>query len=297
MRPRTVSRLFGAGVLLGGATLAYAALVERNLFTLRRYDVPVLGPDAEPLRVLHLSDLHLTPDQRRKQEWVAALAATDPDLVITTGDNLAHPDAVPAVQRAFAPLLDRPGAFVFGSNDYTGPVFKNPFGYFADARPYRPGAELPTEELRQALAEAGWLNLNNARTHLKAGGRTVELVGVDDPHIARDDYAAVAGPASPDADVHLGLTHSPEPEILHRMAADGFDLLLAGHTHGGQVRVPGIGALVTNCGLDRRMALGLHRWPGSPAWLHVSAGLGTHPTAPVRFACRPEASLLTLIPR
>jgi uncharacterized protein len=297
MRPRTVIRLAGAGVALGGVTLAYAALIERNLFTLRRFDVPVLAPDAEPLRVLHLSDLHLTPGQRRKQEWVAALAATDPDLVVTTGDNLAHRDAVPAVRRALGPLLDRPGAFVFGSNDYTGPVFKNPFGYFAKNRPYRAGADLPTEELRQAFTAAGWLELNNARGVLKAGGRTIELTGVDDPHIARDDYASVAGAVAADADVHLGLTHSPEPEILHRMAADGVDLLLAGHTHGGQVRVPGIGALVTNCGLDRRMARGLHRWPGSPAWLHVSAGLGTHPTAPVRFACRPEASLLTLIPR
>ena len=97
--------------------------------------------------------------------------------------------------------------------------------------------------------------------------------------------------------VRLGLTHSPEPRVLDAMAADGFDLLLAGHTHGGQVGVPGVGALVTNCGLDRRMARGLHRWPDSTAWLHVSAGLGTHPTAPVRFACRPEATLLTLVPR
>ena len=59
--------------------------------------------------------------------------------------------------------------------------------------------------------------------------------------------------------------------------------------------MPGFGALVTNCGLDRRMAKGLHRWPTvARRWLHVSAGLGTHPTAPVRFACRPEASILTL---
>jgi predicted MPP superfamily phosphohydrolase len=297
MRTRTLFRIAGAGLLAGSATLAYASLIERNLFTLRRYDVPVLAPDAEPLRVLHLSDLHLTPGQRRKQTWVTELAATDPDLVITTGDNLAHPDAVPAVLRALEPLLELPGAFVFGSNDYRGPVLKNPFGYFGKDRPYRQGAELPTEHLRDILTRAGWSDVNNARTLLKAGGRTVELIGVDDPHIARDDYASVGGPVSSEADVHLGLTHSPEPEILHRMAADGFDLLLAGHTHGGQVRVPGVGALVTNCGLDRRMARGLHRWPGSSAWLHVSAGLGTHPTAPVRFACLPEASLLTLIPR
>src|SRR5262249_10770731 len=106
----------------GAASLAYASLVERNMFTLRRFDVPVLAPDAEPLRVLHLSDLHLTPGQRRKQRWIADLAAIDPDLVVVTGDNLAHVDAVPAVVAALTPLFDRPGAFVFGSNDYGGPV-------------------------------------------------------------------------------------------------------------------------------------------------------------------------------
>jgi predicted MPP superfamily phosphohydrolase len=295
MRARTGLRLALGTAALGAGTFAYASLIERNMFTLRRFDVPVLAPDAEPLRVLHISDLHMTPGQRRKQDWVAALAATDPDLVLTTGDNLAHPDAVTAVTRALQPLLERPGAFVFGSNDYRGPVFKNPFSYFDKDREYVQGVELPTEELRDVLVAGGWADLNNARTTLKAGGRSIELAGVDDPHIEQDEYLPAR--ASADADVRLGLTHSPEPSVLDAMAADGFDLLLAGHTHGGQVRVPGVGALVTNCGLDRRMARGLHRWPGSAAWLHVSAGLGTHPTAPIRFACRPEASLLTLIPR
>jgi predicted MPP superfamily phosphohydrolase len=295
MRARTGLRLALGTAALGAATLAYASVIERNLFTLRRFDVPVLPPDAEPLRVLHISDLHMTPGQQRKQDWVAALSATDPDLVITTGDNMAHPDAVPAVTHALRPLLDRPGAFVFGSNDYRGPVFKNPFGYFNREREYRQGVDLPAEDLRGVLITAGWADLNNARTLVKAGGRSIELAGVDDPHVARDDY--IPGQASGSVDVRLGLTHSPEPSVLDAMARDGFDLLLAGHTHGGQVRVPGVGALVTNCGLDRHMARGLHRWPGSAAWLHVSAGLGTHPTAPVRFACRPEASLLTLIPR
>jgi predicted MPP superfamily phosphohydrolase len=217
--------------------------------------------------------------------------------VVITGDNIAHADAVPALVRAYGPLFRFPGAFVFGSNDYHGPVFKNPFGYFDSEREYVHGAELPYEDLRRILTDAGWADLNNARVTLKAGGQAVELVGVDDPHIERDDYASVAGPVDGAADVHIGVVHSPEPRVLDDMAADGFSLLLAGHTHGGQVCVPGVGALVTNCGLDRRMAKGLHRWPGGHAWLHVSAGLGTHPTAPVRFACRPEASLLTLVPR
>lgn len=297
MRKRTLFRLTASTAALGAATLAYASLVERNLFTLRRYDVPVLPADAEPLRILHLSDLHMTPNQDRKQRWVASLAALDPDLVVVTGDNMAHPDAVPGVLRALQPLLDYPGAFVFGSNDYTGPVWKNPFSYFLPDREYRDGAALPYEELRSVFTSAGWADLNNARTTLKAGGRLVELAGVDDPHIEQDDYSLVAGAVSEAADLSLALTHSPEPRVLDEMAADGFDLMLAGHTHGGQVCVPGVGALVTNCGLPRSMAKGLHRWPGSDSWLHVSAGLGTHPTAPVRFACPPEASILTLIPR
>ncbi|MBO3743532.1 metallophosphoesterase [Actinoplanes flavus] len=297
MRKRSLISAAATLTALGGATLAYAALVERNMFTLRRFDVPVLEPDAEPLRILHLSDLHMMPGQRRKQEWVAALAGADPDLVVVTGDNMADPDAIPGVLRALDPLLGLPGAFVFGSNDYRGPVWKNPLQYLLPDREYVQGVDLPAEDLRACFVDAGWADLNNARTVVKAGGRSIEMAGVDDPHIERDDYPSVAGPISNGADLHLGVTHTPAKRVLDGMAADGFALLLAGHTHGGQVCVPGYGALTTNCDLPTSMAKGLHRWPGSDAFLHVSAGLGTHPTAPIRFACRPEASLLTLIPR
>jgi uncharacterized protein len=298
MRKRSLFALGSAVLATGAATFAYASLIERNLFTLRRFDVPVLEPDAEPLRILHISDLHMMPDQRRKQAWVAALAGLDPDLVVVTGDNMADAESLPGVLRALDPLLEVPGAFVFGSNDYRGPRWKNPILYLLPEREYVQGdANLPAEDLRAALTDAGWADLNNARTTIKAGGRSVELAGVDDPHINRDEYDTVAGPISPDADLHLGVTHTPASRVLNAMAADGFDLLLAGHTHGGQVCVPFYGALTTNCDLPHHMAKGLHRWPGSDAWLHISAGLGTHPTAPIRFACRPEASVLTLIPR
>ena len=297
MRKRSLITLAAGVTAAGAATFAYASLIERNMFTLRRFDVPVLEPDAEPLRILHISDLHMMPDQRRKQAWVAALSGTDPDLVVVTGDNMASPDAVPGVLRALGPLLEVPGAFVFGSNDYTGPVWKNPLRYLLPRREYVQGAALPADALRAAFTTAGWADLNNARKVIKAGGRSIELVGVDDPHIDLDDYPSVAGTVSAGADLHIGVTHSPASRVLDAMAADGFALMLAGHTHGGQVCVPFYGALTTNCDLPQSMAKGLHRWPGSEAWLHVSAGLGTHPTAPIRFACRPEASILTLIPR
>jgi uncharacterized protein len=300
MRTRRVLRLAATTTIAAGAaTFAYASMIERNMFTLRRCDVPILAADAEPLRILHISDLHMMPGQKRKQMWVRELVGTDPDLVIVTGDNMANPDALAGVARALQPVMDRPGAFVFGSNDYRGPVFKNPLGYFNRDKEYVQGVDLPHAELRELFVNAGWADMNNARTTLKAGGRAIEIVGVDDPHIGRDEYDLVAGPASAAADLRLGLTHSPEPRVINEMAADGIDLVLAGHTHGGQVRVPFYGALVTNCGLHRSMARGLHRWPSPDrrTWLHVSAGLGTHPTAPIRFSCPPEATLLTLIPR
>jgi predicted MPP superfamily phosphohydrolase len=297
MRKRSLIPLAAGAVALGGGIFAYASLIERNLFTLRRFDVPVLEPDAEPLRILHISDLHLMPDQHRKQAWVAALGGTDPDLVVVTGDNMASPLAVPGVLRALDPFLGVPGAFVFGSNDYTGPVWKNPLLYLLPDREYTHGEELPYDALRTAFTEAGWADLNNARTIIKAGGRSVELAGVDDPHVDRDDYPSIAGPVSSGVDLHIGVTHTPASRVLNAMAADGFTLLLAGHTHGGQVCVPGYGALTTNSDLPHTMAKGLHRWPDSDSWLHVSAGLGTHPTAPFRLACRPEATVLTLIPR
>lgn len=284
------------GIAAGGAaTLAYASLVERNLFTVRRFEIGILAAGQPPLTVLHVSDLHLLPRQQRKAEWVRALDRLEPDLVINTGDNLAGPDAVPAVLAALGPLLDRPGAFVLGSNDYFGPTPKNPLRYFWPARTKPAGARLPWRDLVDGFTERGWLDLDNVRGELKAGGRRVVLAGVNDPHIRLDRYDDVAGPADPDADLRIGLLHSPQPWLLDRFAADGYGLLLAGHTHGGQLRVPGYGALVTNCRLDRTRCRGMSAW-AEGTWLHVSAGLGTSPWAPVRFACRPEATLLTLVP-
>jgi len=282
---------------LGVATIGYASLVERRHWTLRTATLPVLPEGSRGLRVLHVSDLHMMPNQASKQRWVAELAALRPDLVVNTGDNLADPKAVPAVMRALDPLLAFPGLFVFGSNDYYGPTPKNPTRYLRRRRQKLvKGMPLPWRDLRAAMIERGWLDATHQRLRLDVGGRAVAVAGVDDPHIRRDRYDRVAGAVTEPVTLRLGLTHSPEPRVLDRFAADGYDLIMAGHTHGGQLRVPLYGALVTNCGLDRSRARGASRW-GAHTWLHVSAGLGTSPYAPVRFSCPPEASLLTLVAR
>ncbi len=280
--------------------LAYAAGYEVQAYRLRRMDVPVLPAGHRPLRVLHVSDLHMTPGQARKRAWVRSLAALEPDVIVNTGDNLADMHAVPVVLDALGPLLERPGVFVPGSNDYYAPVPKNPARYLLpwhrmDRRPT--GADLPWKELRDAFADAGWLDLTNARGALTVDGRRLVFAGVDDPHLHKDRYREVAGPAEP-ADLAVGVMHAPYRRVLDAMTTDGYRLILAGHTHGGQLCVPGWGALVTNCDLEPRRAKGLSHHPASGGpeapWLHVSAGIGTSPYAPVRFACLPEASLLTL---
>jgi predicted MPP superfamily phosphohydrolase len=279
----------------GAGAMAYAWAYERKAFRLRRASVAVLPPGAPGLSVLHVSDLHATPGQPWKVAWVRALAELEPDLVIDTGDNLASEQGVPAALDALGPLLQRPGAFVPGSNDWFAPVFKNPARYLLPDDGVRGhGTPLPWGELRSSFTSAGWLDLTHRRTTIVVRGVQVELAGVSDAHLQADHYDRIAGAAT--GDVAIGLSHSPEPRVVDAFAADGFSLVMSGHTHGGQLRVPGYGALVTNCGLDRRRARGLSAW-GPGAWLHVSAGLGTSPYAPVRFACPPEATLLTLTPR
>jgi len=286
-------RAAGALALTGAATLAWS-LVEAHAFTLRRSTVPVLPAGSEPLRILHLSDLHLTPGQRDKIAWVRALGNEPIDLVVTTGDNLAHELSVPPLLGAYQPLMRHPGVFVFGSNDYFGPRPKNPLAYVGGPSLLHARArDLPVEDLRAGLVEGGWVDVNNARATLTVNGLKIRVVGLDDPHIERDE---LPGGRRAAADLVLGVVHAPYRRALQALTDDGAQLILAGHTHGGQVCVPGFGALVTNCDLDTARAKGLSTWPDAAGpWLHVSAGLGTSPFAPVRLACRPEATVLTLV--
>ena len=302
---RALGTVLGAGAAAGAGLTAYAHWEARQ-FTLREETLPILPTGHQPLRVLHLSDVHMTPGQTRKQDWVRSLGDLAPDLVISTGDNLAHRDAVPVILESYGKLLDAPGVFVFGSNDYYVPTLRNPVRYVLpdDGKRHTDKAQLPWPDLQVAFLERGWLDLTNRFGGLEVGGTTFAFAGVDDPHLRRDDLAAVAGSADDSADVRLAVAHAPYLRVLDQFARDGYDAVIAGHTHGGRVCLPFVGALTTNCDLDNARAKGLHRHPahslpGDPGstWLHVSAGVGTSPYARIRIACRPEATLLTLVPK
>lgn len=318
--PRAALSTLGGAVVLGAGTLAYS-LLEARRPVVRRIEVPILAPGEEPITLLHLSDLHLTDRTEWLVEWVRGLADLRPDVVINTGDNLSLASGLEPLRRALEPFLELPGAFVMGDHDYRSTVFKLPVRYLRrDPRsaddPQREAAiqALPWEEVRDLQASGGWADLTNARGGLLVRGRRIELVGVDDPHVHRDRFpaaveaGAIGLPAVLDhagRALRLGLLHAPYQRVLTKMVNDGVALALAGHTHGGQLCVPGYGALVTNCDLDTSRASGLSHWPDvDPAAvggdrlmrLHVSAGLGTSPYTPVRLACPPQAALLTLVP-
>jgi len=258
--------------------------------------------------VLQLSDLHLAPWQERKIDWVRRLVELRPDLVVLTGDLLGHVEARNALVHALRPFADAGvlGVFVHGSNDYYGPILKNPFKYLqAPSRLSTRQQDIDNAALTRGLTGLGFTDLNNSAARLRVRGTELELFGLGDPHIRYDDpermreaLAALPADGADERTVRVGVVHAPYQASLDALLDEGAGMILAGHTHGGQVRVPGVGALTSNCDLPVRQARGLSVWYDEThaAYLNVSAGLGASIYAPVRFACRPEASLITLEP-
>lgn len=254
---------------------------------------PTPTPPHHPrLRILHLSDTHFyrgREDLVGWLQWLASRAGQDYDFVAVTGDMLSsfYGDRYLA-QAALRPFAQTgmPGAFVLGSHDFYENRPGNPLRYLRRT-PGRGAHKAVLDPsfgryLRAFLADSGWADLNNARTSMQVNGVSLELSGVCDPHIRRDRYVGFgpdfgpvpAGPGTatqsvvapqsapkPDGVIRLGLSHAPYSRVLNRFAADGADLVLCGHTHGGQVCLPGGRALVSNCDLPPSQASGVFLWP------------------------------------
>ncbi|WP_175985360.1 metallophosphoesterase [Microbacterium tenebrionis] len=296
----------GAVGAVGVACAVWGIGIERYLFTVREATAAALPPGSAPLRVLHISDAHMAPWQRRKQQWLASLADLEPDLIVNTGDNLGHRDGLAGLRRAFEPFAGVPGVFVHGSNDVHEPTPKNPLLYFSGPSESHADPDLlDTAALDAFLSdELGWADLNNTAASVQVGGRRLDFFGVSDAHREWDDLDALPGAIArlgerDAATPLLGVTHAPYQRVLNRFTDLGAQAIFGGHTHGGQVCLPFYGALVANCDIPLKQAKGLSAWThgGRSIPLNVSAGIGHSIYAPVRFACRPEATLLTLTAR
>ncbi len=285
-----LARIAIGTAVVGAGCVAYGVLIERRAYRLVRRDLAILpasGP--ETFRVLHLSDLHFVRRDEHKARFLASLPPAD--VTVVTGDFLAGPEAVETAVEAVRATRGRLASwFVLGSNDYFVPRPTNPFGYLvrrSNGKP-RPARGGRWRELVDLLEADGWRDLTNVRDEVDLDGLPVELLGLDDAHIRRHDLR-VAPRRAPDR-FGMAVMHSPDsaPEVV----ACGYPFVVAGHTHGGQIRLPFVGAIVTNSHMPRRVASGLMRLGG--ALVHVSPGLGTSKFAPFRFLCPPEATLLEL---
>ena len=276
--------------------MGYGTFIEREWYRLRHVHVPgvLRDPLAGPLRLLHVSDTHFDPPDKRKRHFLEQVASSDYDLVVATGDLLGAVGAERHAGDVLACLTDgRPGLAILGSNDHWAPAFKSPLHYFRHTDERIHGEALDVGLLVDGLADAGFQTLTTGVQQLEVGGRLVSIGTINDPHMPENTIPTAADLRQPEGAVlRLGLVHAPYRAALDVLVDAGHDLILAGHTHGGQVRLPGIGALVANCDLPLRQVRGLSRH--REAWLHVSPGLGTSRYAPFRFACRPEATILHL---
>jgi predicted MPP superfamily phosphohydrolase len=306
----------GSGLGIAGALAlglaAWGSLVEKNRFTLRHDVVPILEAGSEPITILHLSDIHMAPWNTAAIAWIRELAATAPDLVVGTGDFLGHPDGLHALTEALLPLAGIPGVVTHGSNDRLAPRFKNPFSYLLGPSQvgHGPGTPMDFEGLQRLYASTlGWIDIDNGATRLTIRGHTLDFVGVGDAHYGEDALSELPGileelRESDDdrAPAHnslttIGVTHAPYRRVLNALVTHGADMIFAGHTHGGQVCLPGGRALTTNSDLPTTQARGVSHWHhgGRSSVLNVSAGLGTSIYAPIRLFCPPEAVLVSLV--
>ena len=284
---------------LGFLLALWGSLVERNRFTVVREELPILAKGVKPIRILHVSDLHLAPWQKRKLAWISNLASLQPDLVVNTGDNLGHRDAIRPALIALEKLLQVPGVFVNGSNDYHAPELRNPVAYLS--KPSTPSHRelIDTQKLTGSFEVAGWKNLNNRSATLTVAGTRIGFLGLDDPHDQLANFATLPKQSKEigSQDLVIGVAHAPYLRVINDFGEHRAKLIFAGHTHGGQICLPKFGAIITNCDLPRKFAKGLsqHTVGKDSVWLNVCAGLGTSIFAPVRLFCKPEVRLLTLV--
>ncbi len=284
-RRRVLRGLAGAG--LGAAALGGMGAAQAYLFDVTRHTRPLPGL-TRPLRVAFLTDLHfgLFIFGGSVRSWVDAANALGADLIVLGGDQMDYrADETPTgllseLRRLKAPL----GVYgVWGNHDY-GSFGKYYSPHYGPARPDWPQRR---ENLRVAYAEAGVTILRNEGRRVRDD---LYLAGVDDLWEGEVDLGtALAG--QPPAGATLLVSHNPDllPDL-----PTGLGLVLSGHTHGGQIRLPLIGAPVVPSKYGQRYALG---WVagahGTPAY--VSRGLGLS-GVPLRNLCPPEVAVFTLLP-
>ena len=270
-RPTRRQFLQSAAALAGGIFIADAALEARGL-VITRYDVPspTLPPALDGMRIAHLTDLHLPCAAADRAAEV--IGAEGVDLVVITGDTISRRKQLHLVTPYVARVRGRFGTYaVRGNNDHW--------------------ARVPLPTLSSAYAAAGATLLENANAVVPFNHSALQLVGLDDPGVGHPDIAAAWRGADRELPT-LWLMHGPG--FIDRIDRQTLQLppallVLAGHTHGGQIRGPGCTPVVPRGSGRFRQGW----YDAALGRVYISRGIGTS-VVPLRFLCPPELPIFTL---
>ena len=280
--------LFAALALFFG----YSIYLEPRWFAVRRVRIQTKKKILRSFTILHLSDVHFSGKGSSKEKFLRETTASlKPDFILITGDIIDCDSGIESAVAVLGNLKARAGKFaIFGNHDYYDYHFTDNFKY------HLKGVKVSSrlndiKRFREKLEAAGIRVLVNQNERLLLDGMPFVVAGTDDPVTHEVSFEKTLAGIRKDS-FNILLTHVLDSVV--RMPDAGIDLVLAGHTHGGQFRIPGLGGFVYGFKLPRRYLDGVHELRGMITC--GSRGVGASRTLAIRFFCRPEAILLEVHP-
>lgn len=254
--------------------------------------VQLLWKIKSPITVLHLSDLHYYEGRTDSVSFIHSLALHDFDLIFITGDLIENNSGIPLCIEALKPLRAKYGIYaVLGNHDYYHTEFEDITNKTGSLPKNHEQKRNDVALLKQELNNINIKVLQNENTSIATDEQKINIVGIDDPYVKQADLQQAFQGVKRDMPC-LTLVHSPEihDEIAELELAD---MVFCGHTHGGQIQLPGYGALLTRSNAPKKFVSGLVQEKNT--MFYTSNGIGTGPYTRPRFNCLPEAIFFTLI--
>ncbi len=268
----------------------WAGWIEPRWIHLNSHPIQIKKKIKQPLRILHLSDIHFEAHDHGLFRFFNRLSCETPDFIFITGDIIDHNGGIEHAGRNLKKLKSKYGIFaVLGNHDYYDYQMEDVINGNLPFGKKEPRKKNDLGKLIQMLSDLGIRVLRNDFQDVVVEGDVIRIHGVDDPTTGKADFDKV-GANLQDEHLQILLTHSVD--AIQHLDSGKIDLLFSGHSHGGQVRLPWLGALITHTRLGRPYAEGIRRYQNTLCC--ISRGVYVGRAFRFRFLCPPEALMLDI---